>query len=347
MALSVSTVIPTYNRAHLVRRAVDSALGQSRPGDEVIVVDDGSTDDTAAVLAPYADRIKYVRTPNGGGGAARNVGVRHATRDLVAFLDSDDEWMPGKLELARRWLEARPDVLFLFSEFAITDHDGTVTRRYLINWHRDPRSWTEILGPGVPFSTHAALPDGVPDFPVHTGSLYEREFARGYVLTSSFVVRRVEAGAALHFGDDIPAMEDLECFGRVSRVGPGSFFDFETAWQHGHRGDRISGTDHLPSMAANILVLERVWGADPRFMAAHGAEYRHVVDDLHLQRARIFIVTGRLAEARAELAHVARPPLAFRILISLPAPVVLAALALRRRLPGAGSAHPDTPKQAQ
>jgi hypothetical protein len=332
VALSVSTVIPTYNRAHFVRRAVESALSQSRPGDEVIVVDDGSTDNTAEVLAPYGDRIKYVRTANGGGGAARNVGVRHATRDLVAFLDSDDEWMPGKLELARRWLDARSDVLFVFSDFAITDHDGTVTRRYLINWHNDPRSWNEILAPGVPYSAHATLADGVPDFFVHTGSLYEREFARSYILTSSFVVRRREAGDALRFGDDIPAMEDLECFGRVSRVGPGSFFDYETAWQHGHAGDRISSTDHLPSMAANILVLERVWGADARFMASHEAEYRRVLDDLRMQRTRIFLVQGRTAEARRELTHVERPPAAARLLAVLPAPVVRSVLALRRRL---------------
>ena len=117
------------------------------------------------MLAPYSDRIKYVRTANGGGGAARNVGVQHATRDLVAFLDSDDEWMPGKLELARRWLEARPDVLFVFSEFAITDHDGTVTRRYLINWHRDPRSWNEILGPGVPYLDARATARWRAEFP--------------------------------------------------------------------------------------------------------------------------------------------------------------------------------------
>jgi len=340
--LSVSTVIPTYNRAHLVRRAVDSALAQSLPGDEVIVVDDGSTDDTSTVLAPYAGRIRYVRTANAGGGAARNVGVQHATRDLVAFLDSDDEWMPGKLDLARRWLEARPDVLFVFSDFAITDDDGTVTRRYLINWHHDPRSWNEILGPGVPYSAQAALADGVPDFPVHTGSLYEGLSARAYVLTSSFVVRRVETGAALHFGEDIPAMEDLECFGRVSRIGPGSFFDCETAWQHGHTGARISGTDHLPSMAANIQVLARVWGADPRFMATHASEYRETVEQLRLARARIFIVKGRLAEARMELAHVVRPSPGMRLLTSLPAPLVTGALALRRRLRPHRSAHPDT-----
>ena len=71
-----------------------------------------------------------------------------------------------------------------------------------------------------------------------------------------------------------------------------------------------------------------------------------VLEDLRLQRARIFVVQGRLAEARAELAHVARPPRAYRLLAALPAPLVQGALALRRRLTGAGSAHPDTPKRA-
>ncbi len=336
MALSVSTVIPTYNRAHFVRRAVDSALGQSRPGDEVIVVDDGSTDNTAEVLAPYGDRITYVRTANGGGGAARNVGVRLASRDLVAFLDSDDEWMPGKLELARRWLDARPDVLFVFSEFAITDHDGSVVRRYLFEWHHDRRSWNEILAAGVPYSTYATLPDGVPDFVVHTGSMYERVLERSYIITSSFVVRRREAGDALRFGDDIPAMEDLECFGRVSRLGSGSFFDCETTWQHGHTGARISSTEHLPSIAANILVVQRVWGADSGFMAAHGETYRRVLDDLHLQRARIFLVQGSAADARQELAAMARPPASVRLLTALPAPVVRGFLALRRRFSAPG-----------
>ena len=332
MTLSVSTVIPTYNRAHLVHRALESALAQSTTHDEVIVVDDGSSDGTEQALALYRDRIRYVRTPNRGAGAARNRGIQEAGRDLVAFLDSDDEWMPGKLELARRFLAARPDVLFVFSEFAVTDREGGVRRRHLFEWHRDPRAWDEILGRGTPYSSQASLPEGIPDFPVHVGSLYEREFARGYVLTSSMVARRVEAGEALHFAEDVPTLEDLECFGRLSRRGPAAFFDCETAWQHGHAGERLSEFHSLRRTEANLVVLERVWGGDPAFLSAHGAEYRKVVDDLRRARADDLLLLGRLREAREELGRMQSAPLAHRLLTGLPDPLARALLGLRRRL---------------
>ena len=337
MSLSVSVVMPSYNRAHLIRRSIDSALAQITANDEIIVVDDGSTDATASVVAAYGDRIRYLRTENGGAGAARNHGIRAASRDLVAFLDSDDEWMHGKLELARNFLAARPDVLFVFSDFAVTDDEGRPRRRHLFHWHHDERSWDEILGPGVGYASVARLPDGVPDFRVHVGDLYVREFARPYVLTSSFVARRVASGDALHFGEDVAALEDLECFGRVAARGPGAFFDIETAWQHGHTGYRISvGLDSLRRAKVNILVLERVWGSNPAFLAAHGDEYRQVLDELELTCASDLIVLGRMREARAALGRMRKPPWSHRILARVPGPLVRAGLAMRRRLRSAG-----------
>lgn len=93
----VSVIIPTYNRAAVVPEAVRSVLAQDGVDLEVIVVDDGSTDGTEQVLAPWMDRIRYVRKENGGVSSARNRGVREATGDWIAFLDSDDVWQPGKL----------------------------------------------------------------------------------------------------------------------------------------------------------------------------------------------------------------------------------------------------------
>lgn len=94
----ISVVIPTFNRAHRIRRAVRSALAQSRPPDEVLVVDDGSTDDTIAALAPLMRHIRYIRKPNGGAASARNRGILQAAGDWIAFLDSDDAWDFRKLE---------------------------------------------------------------------------------------------------------------------------------------------------------------------------------------------------------------------------------------------------------
>ncbi len=94
---STSVIIPTYNRAGQVTVAVQSVLAQSEPPDEVIVVDDGSTDGTAEALAPFMERIRYVRKANGGASSARNLGVILAKGEWIAFLDSDDTWHPEKL----------------------------------------------------------------------------------------------------------------------------------------------------------------------------------------------------------------------------------------------------------
>lgn len=93
----VSVIIPTYNRAHVVGNAIDSVLGQTYTPVEVIVVDDGSTDETQAKLAAYADRIRVLKQENSGPTIARNRGIAAAQGEIVAFLDSDDYWLPDKL----------------------------------------------------------------------------------------------------------------------------------------------------------------------------------------------------------------------------------------------------------
>src|SRR4051794_11056524 len=92
MDLRVSVIIPTYNRAALLPRAIGSAVSQTRPPDEVLVVDDGSGDDTPEIMRQFAAPVRYLRKANGGVSSARNVGITHATGDCLFFLDSDDYW---------------------------------------------------------------------------------------------------------------------------------------------------------------------------------------------------------------------------------------------------------------
>ena len=108
--LTVSVVIPTYNRAHLVGRAIQSVLNQTYQDFEIIVVDDASTDNTEEVVKSFNDpRIRYVRhDQNRGGSAARNTGIKTALGEYIAFQDSDDEWLPEKLEKQMRVFENVP-----------------------------------------------------------------------------------------------------------------------------------------------------------------------------------------------------------------------------------------------
>lgn len=112
MTPRVSVIIPTYNRASVIRRAVESVFDQSFCDWELIIVDDGSTDNTRDLLKPYADhpRVRLFETENKGVSAARNLGVRRARGAWIAFLDSDDQWLPEKLEKQVGQSQKDPDI---------------------------------------------------------------------------------------------------------------------------------------------------------------------------------------------------------------------------------------------
>jgi glycosyltransferase involved in cell wall biosynthesis len=108
--LLISCIVPVFNGERYLGEAIDSILAQTYRPVEIIVVDDGSTDGTAAVAARYGDRIRYVRQNNGGAPTARNLGLSVAMGEFVAFLDSDDLWHPEKLQRQMACFEARADL---------------------------------------------------------------------------------------------------------------------------------------------------------------------------------------------------------------------------------------------
>ncbi len=161
--IKVSVIIPTYNRAEYVTQAIDSVLAQTYADYEIIVVDDGSTDNTKAVLLPYMDRIRYIYQENAGASAARNTGIKAAKGDWVAFLDSDDEWLPGKLAVQIRAVESHPQLVahtvnvdlsnygnhdqtsFLHCGFPLKDEEGIIKAPLLLHFkHR-----TIVMPPAV------------------------------------------------------------------------------------------------------------------------------------------------------------------------------------------------------
>ncbi len=139
----VSVIIPTYNRRTFVQQAIDSVLAQTYTDYEIIVVDDGSTDGTGEALAArYGDRIRYVWQENQGESVARNCGIETSRAEYVAFLDSDDMWLPAMLRRLLAFFETKPEVAMVFCQKWLMDSSARQLDTPPQGLGLEPADWT-------------------------------------------------------------------------------------------------------------------------------------------------------------------------------------------------------------
>jgi len=156
--IKVSAIIPVFNGSATLREAIDSVLDQNVHGLELIVVDDGSTDSTPAIIDSYGDRIKQLRQSNAGPAVARNAGARNARGAYLAFLDADDRWLSGMLERAIVMLDSDQDCVMAYGNLLMVDSDGRSLATYLIGAeYAHAPSMAEILARMWPIMPSAAL----------------------------------------------------------------------------------------------------------------------------------------------------------------------------------------------
>jgi len=156
-APTFSVVIPAYQAAATVGQAIESVLAQTRKPHEVIVCDDGSTDDLLGAVEPYLDRIVLVRRDNGGGAAALNTAIRQATGDFVAGLDADDAYLPQRIEALAELGAMRPDLDILATNMYF-ERDGQIVGHYR-KIHLPYLGVDRFTTPGDrPFKVHRAGP---------------------------------------------------------------------------------------------------------------------------------------------------------------------------------------------
>jgi GT2 family glycosyltransferase len=188
--VQVSALIPVFNGGRYLAIAIDSALAQAGVTIEVIVVDDGSTDETPSILAGYGDRVVVVRQANRGLAAARNAGLAIARGEVVAFLDSDDTWEPEKSRQQLAYLEAHPDVGLISCDAFRMDAAGAR---------------------GAPM-----LGDGARDLPA--GRCLEALFLGNFVLLPGVMVRQATLAAVGRFDETVPGVEDYDLWLRIAAV---------------------------------------------------------------------------------------------------------------------------------
>jgi glycosyltransferase involved in cell wall biosynthesis len=218
----VSVVIPTYNRAWCLAEAVDSVLAQELRGFELIVVDDGSTDDTPRLLEGYGEAVRTLRRENHGVSAARNAGIAAARAELIAFLDSDDLWLPGKLRRQVEFFTSHPKALICQTEEL---------------WVKNGRR----VNPGKRHRKRG-------------GMIFEPSLDLCLVSPSAVMVRRELFERVGLFDESLPACEDYDLWLRVSCRFPVHLIETPLIVKRGGHADQLSRAWGLDRYRISALV---------------------------------------------------------------------------------------------
>ncbi len=297
----VSVIIPTYNRAALVQRAIESVLAQTHDGIEVIVVDDGSNDGSAERLGlRYGDdaRVTSIATDHRGAAAARNVGLTAVSGSHVAFLDSDDAWYQWKLQFQLECLDAVPEAGMIWSDMAAADPDGVLVAprhiRTLYRRHREIRL-TDVM------KARSVTPPGSESVSLWWGDLYPTMIHGNLVHTSTVLLTRERLEAVGGFDESlVETGEDFDFHLRTCRAGPVAFVDVPTTvWRKG-APDQLTRPDLMVQMARNyVATIEKAKRDDPGRLSER--ELTKALAGAHGWLGEELLEAGSAPEARLHL----------------------------------------------
>jgi len=275
----IAVVIPVY-RAIYLADCLASVFAQTRPPDQVIVVDDGSPDAGAieGAVAPYEGRVTLLRQENAGAGAARNLGIRHADTELIAFLDADDLWCPNQLERQLALLEEAPDRVLVYANGRLMG-DGPL--RGMLFMDTAPSTGAPTL--------EALLTQ------------------RCTVLTSSVLVTREALVAAGLFDESLRRGQDFDMWVRLAAAGGRFGYTTEPLVYRRIHGMNLSG-DRLTELERAENVLEKLRAKirfGPLEARALDARLRLLRGDIHAERGKRDLAAGAMGEAAAHFREAA------------------------------------------
>lgn len=264
---TVSIIIPSYNRAHLIAETLKSVAAQTFTDYEVLVIDDGSKDNTEEMIKPLCDRdsrIRYFKQANGGVSTARNHGLRLARGEFVAFLDSDDLWSPWKLAVQVQLMRALPQVGMLWTNMDTIDEQGQpLTSNYL----RTMYSSYDGHGPEYPFQRSRDLKDlpglEVTSLPgevspltrIRTGRILREMVFGNLVHTSTVLLRKSVADQVGPFDEAMRrAGEDFDYHLRTCSLTEVAYLDVSSMLYRVGMNDQITSPDNNVYFARSYLI---------------------------------------------------------------------------------------------
>lgn len=300
---AVSIILPTYNRAHCIRGAVESVLGQTYPHFELIIIDDGSTDYTAEVVKQYLmdKRIIYVRQENSGAAAARNHGLSVRKGNLVAFIDSDDVWEPDKLRIQISVLDALHAAGIVCSDFSAT-RDGILIEASHIRSYFSVLDDYKLSYEDVFMHRLIGRVDGLKDSDVvHWGNIYPTMIFGNIILTSTCLCRSEVFDKAGVFDASFRTLEDYDLFLRITKNTNVAFVPMPLT-RYGYGQDQLIGENHFHQLCINLIdIFNKNIGSieDRAFLQANKTRIRH-----HL--GKYLAMHGYYHFARNEMKEAAR-----------------------------------------
>ncbi|MCP4994503.1 MAG: glycosyltransferase family 2 protein [Gammaproteobacteria bacterium] len=234
--MTISVIIPTHNRAHTLPRAIDSVLQQKLRADEIVIVDDGSTDETPTLVANTYPQCRYLHQQNLGVSSARNLGIRQATGDWLAFLDSDDEWLDTRLKSQLSLLMNKPELKICHSEEI---------------WVRNGRRVNAM-------KKHAKS----------GGWIFQKCLPLCVISPSAVIIHRSLFDEVGLFNESLPACEDYDLWLRICAHYPVGFVTEPQIIKYGGHEDQLSqrhwGMDRFRLQALEQLIENNNLKADDR-----------------------------------------------------------------------------------
>ena len=252
---TISVVVPTYNRAETLLRALESVVIQTVPVNEVIVVDDGSTDDTAKSVTDYFPNVRYIFQTRKGVSAARNRGILTAKSQWIAFLDSDDEWLPNKLAVQIQALTEQP-------QYSICHTDEI--------WIRNGKRVN-------PMKKHRK----------YGGHIFKKCLPLCSISPSSVIIKRNVFDDIGYFDETLPACEDYDLWLRICAKYPVLFVDSQLIKKYGGHDDQLSrahwGMDRFRIYALEKIIRDNELASD---------DYETAID-IVLQKIGIYLMGAK------------------------------------------------------
>lgn len=292
---TVSVILPTFDREKLLPRAVESVIAQSFDDWEIILIDDGSTDGTPDIARRYAERLRdrftIIRQPNGGSSMARNRGIDACRGRFVAFLDSDDEFLPTKLERQLALFSLRPELGFVYCDMAYIDLEG--------NRHESVFDFKRELTSRVSYETVA------PGLCRCSGDLFD-VLLRGYFIpTIVGMVRREVLGSSIRFPRDQAYAEEWLFYLKVAKACHTGFVG-EPLCLHHYTAGSLARTDKERNAFRYCCLLRAIAKAFDDLTDVQRQVIRHQLGDACGQLGYNALRNGRYGQSALRFAEASR-----------------------------------------